>query len=66
MLDDFYDPVIARNYARMAELVDALDSKSNDRKVVRVQVPLRVQEHFRAPLRGFFILGKIQIYFIKT
>ena len=33
----------AKKYAQMMELVDMLDSKSGDRKVVGVQVPLWVE-----------------------
>ncbi len=35
------DVVYCSKYGRVAELVDALDSKSCSRKGVRVQVPLR-------------------------
>ena len=37
-------PLVAPN-GRMAELVDAIDSKSVGRKVVRVQVPLCPPNH---------------------
>ena len=37
--------------ARMAELADALDSGSSDRKVVGVQLPLRALQRSRFPFR---------------
>ena len=41
----------------MAELVDAVDSKSAGRKVVRVQVPLCPPEIKKEPKALYFILN---------
>jgi hypothetical protein len=42
-ITSFADQFPQRKFARMAELVDALDSKSSSRKGVGVRFPLRVQ-----------------------
>ena len=46
-------PVPYSLFGRMAELVDALDSKSCDSNVVRVQVPLRPPSAFFPELHCF-------------
>ena len=50
----FLQPVYKQ--ARMAELVDALDSKSSDSNIVPVRFRLRVQTTKSLNIRGFVVL----------
>ena len=50
--------------ARMAELVDALDSKSSDSNIVRVRFPPRVLRSFDSPLK-YKVLSKLFLLLLK-